>query len=605
MMHDEQLREKVLNNGIRLSDQVEDVDETIRGDGATPAQRYSNMIQLVREIVGGMTDQEKEIATWMVRDMTELGEIGNEVSRRIDGVDWFLSESYFPSSGAVDRKAAGWEEIDPTLGKKSGPGVAKMADNFGLTKERTPHNNVILIGNSFKIYEEHIRDMSVFVSWSELQRDINSVLNDRDVRKAIVQRWGLKVIPQIKEYIEFLTYQKGASDSWGSWQKAAALIQRNFSLSILGFRLSSIALNRVGGTLMNATWLAANHPAALPAYLARAANPLRLPFKLLTGDSKAIRDELLKDGYFYDRWKADAFRVFGQTPREEQGNLTGATKEWKEIGKLRYRQLQQLGVSGMAWAEMRNVIELVQALESTGIKRNRAVEMVENITRDTQNPSTALEETVMYRGLKKSGFAGLFLPFMGQPTVIADYVGQQLDIARDEAKTNKKAAMKRRGIVVIGALITGLYAVVQRAIVRLASKGLLTGEEPDDEEKEQQTLYLVGDAIQELADIGIPGLGRIADIPITIADALRTGKRDGFRNLQRPGSIIGRISSSGIRAIRELLEWKQTKEIDVDEVDIQVVKVGAGLAGEPIGKSEKKKKKKKKGGIRRSSIRRR
>jgi hypothetical protein len=613
MLQDEQLREKVINNGIRLLELKDDADKTIRGEGATPAERYSNMVQLVREIVGGMTQQEKDIATWMVTDMTEIGSIGNEVSRNIDGKDWFTSESHFPATGAVDREAAKWEDTDPAIGKRVPQGLVKMVDNFGLTKERVPHKHTMLIGNAFKIYEDQIRDMSVFISYAELQRDVNNVLNDRDVRKSIVQRWGKGLIPQMKEYYEALTYQRGASDGWGVFQRAAAWVQRQFSVSILGFRMSSIALNRVGGTIMNATWLAANKPKALPAYLALAANPLKVPFKILTKKSKDTRDELLNNGYFRDRWVSDAFRVFGQTPREQQKDLAAGANELKEIGKLRYRQLQQLGVSGMAWAEMRNVIELVHALEKSGVTEGgAAVELAEQITRETQNPSTPLEETILYRDIKKSGIGGLFLPFMGQPSVIGDYVGQQIDIARDEAKTNKTKAVKRIGVTLLGAVLAGLYAVLQRAIVRLASKGLLTGDEPDDKEKIEQALFGITDALQELADIGFPGLGRLVDFPVGIVETLRTGKRGKLSNLQRPGTITGRMTGSGIMAIRELMEWKQTGDIDVDEAERiavglnnslftvlglpsggleQAARVGKGLAGlQPLGKSKKKRK---------------
>jgi len=608
---DPQMRENILHNGFRSADIRTARDKTITGEGSTPVARYINTQKLVSEILDKMSNEETELAKEMSKIMTEMGIVGNEVSRQIDSRDWFNSESYWPASGKIDRKKAGVEDGDPTLAGKVPQGLVKLVDNFGITIERVPHKNPILIGNAFRSFEEHVRDMSVFVTYAELQRDVNTVLNDPDVEASIAQRWGTSMIPEIKRYYAYLTYQEGASDKWNIFQKGAAFIQRNFSVSVLGFRASSIALNRVGGTMMNQVWLLNNMPKVAANYALRAANPLRAPFVLLSKDAKAIREELLGVGYFKARWVNDAFRVFGQTPKEQQRALKAGANELKELGKLKYRQLQNFSMSGMGWAEMRNVVELVQALQDSGKSRAEAIQLAEKITRDTQNPSTPMEDTIMYRDIKKSAFTGLFLPFLGQPTVIADYVGRQIDIARDEAKTDKVAAAKRIAIATLGASLTGIYAVLQRAVVRAASKGLLGGDDEDEKEKDREFFRKMIDTTQELADIIFPGTGRALDLPVAVVESAISGKRDAFRNLQRPGNILGRISVSFIQATREIMEAGQTKDIDFNEVEQiasalnrsvgaiagspgggieQAVRVGKGITGSrPFGKAEKAK----------------
>jgi len=624
MMQDAEARENILHNGMRLARRKSQRETTIKGEGETPLARYLNMGSLVNEIADGMTEQERQIATEMVKNLTSMGPLANEVTRRINAKDLFLSTSYFPMSGAVDRsRVKKWETVDPVLGAQMGEGMTKMVDQWGSSKERVPHRNTILIGDGFNIYDRHVREMSIFIAYSELQRDVLNILDDEDVEGAIVARWGIRMIPEMKMYYENLAHQEAERDRWKVFQRGANFVQRNFSTQLLGFRLSSIGLNRVGGSMLNMAWLLGNMPKVAPAYAKRSANPVRLPFKLLTKDSKEIRDELLKKGYFEDRWVSDPHRVYGQTPREREDARLAGANEALEIGKLRYRQLKQKGMSGMGWAEMRNVIELVQALEDTGNSRAAAIQIAEVVTRDTQNPSTELEETVGYRKLRKSGF-GVFFPFMGQPSVVADYVARQLNIARHESKTNKTAAAKRRGAVAIGAVMAALYAVLQRAIFRAASKGILD----DDEEEiiEKEGMNLVTDSLQELADIGVPGASRIVGPAIAMGEAALTGKRAPLRNLERPGSILGRMSVNFVRAYKELLEWNETKDVDQDELERiiislnnslvsftgaptggleQLEKVRRGVFTErPLGRSGKKKKKKK-GGIRRSSIRRR
>ena len=625
---DPQMRENILHNGFRSADLKTDRDKTITGEGSSPVERYINTQKLVTEILDKMTPEETKLAKEMGKIMTEMGAAGNDVSRRIDARDWFNSESYWPASGKIDRKKAGMEDGDPTLAGKVPQGLVKLVDNFGITIERVPHKNPILIGNAFRSFEEHVRDMSVFVAYAELQRDVNTVLNDPEVEKSIAQRWGTSMIPEIKRYYAYLTYQEGASDKWNLFQKGAAFIQRNFSVSTLGFRMSSIALNRVGGTMMNQVWLLNNMPGVAAHYALRSANPLRVPFAILSKEAKEIREDLLKVGYFKARWETDAFRVFGQTPKEQQRALKAGANELKELGKLRYRQLQNFSMSGMGWAEMRNVVELVQALQDSGKSRAEAIDLAVTITRDTQNPSTPMEDTIMYRDIKRSAFTGVFLPFLGQPTVIADYVGRQIDIARDEAKTDKAAAAKRIAIATLGASLTGIYAVLQRAIVRAASKGVLgDDEEKEEKEKDRELFRRLMDSTQELADIIFPGTGRALDLPHAVIESAISGRRDAFRNLQRPGNVLGRISTSFYQAIRELMEAGQTKDIDFHEAEKigsalnrsvgaltglpgggieQAVRVGKTQLGfQPFGKAEKAKQTSRRRSGRRSKPRKR
>ena len=607
-MQDPDMRENILHNGFLSQEQRGDRQAVIVGTGAEPVERYLNTAKLVREVIAEMSDKEIALAQEMGRLMTGMGEQGNEVSREIDARDWFTKESYWPASGKVDRAKAGWAEVEPGLEKKYGQ-VAKIVDNFGLTKERVPHRNPILIGNAFRSFENHVRDMSVFIAYVKLQRDVNAVLNNERVSIAVQKRWGKGLIPEMKRFYDYLTYQEGASDRWTSFQKAAAIVQRNFSVSVLAFRVSSIALNRVGGTMMNMTWLTNNRPEIAAHYAKRAANPLKVPFFLVTKKSRAIREALMDRGFFIDRWEIDATRVFSQSPAEERGIVAGANA-LKEYGKQKWRYLQNLSLSGMAWAETRNVIELVEAAEDSGMSRKEAIDLAIEITRDTQNPSTPLEETIMYRDIKRTGFVGVFLPFLGQPAVIADYLGREYDMARHEAKTNKVAAAKRLGVAMTGVVITGLYAVLQRAIVRAASRGF----KGDDDDKilgvERTWVRLFQDAMQELSDIVVPGLGRTLDLPFALAESSLTGKRSAFSKMQRPGSTFGRVSSALWQFSREATEALQEGNAEWHEIEQmasslnnslgvlvgsptggleQLARVGKGVSGaQPMGKAPKK-----------------
>jgi hypothetical protein len=445
--------------------------------------------------------------------------------------------------------------------------------------------------------------MTTFIAWSIPHRDAETVLNDKGVREAIIKRWGRAAVGSLKDTFAYATYHKAHSDNWNVFHKSMNWVERQMAVNILGFRASSIMLNRVGGSIMNMAKLVAIDPKVAAEYAKVLISP-RVPIMLTQAD-KQIREMLLDNGYFFARWKHDPFRVFGNLAEKRNMEESAAGKlPVIEEAHLRYRQLQALGTSGLAWAEMRNAIDMVKAMKTAGYSDAKAVAMAEYVTRETQNPSTAIEETGMYRRVKEAAL-GLVFPFLGQPAVVGDFLQREIVQAMHEKRQgNSKQAARRYAGAAVGVAASAAFTVLLRALFRAASNGLLTGE-PDDDDIDREAFYLIRGAASELASVAMPVGDEIVDFPLAMYRTISTGNRKHLFETNVTETMASRVGSSAIRSMNIILQAIEEGEIPEGRGDDlirslnnslgalsglptggaeQAYSVGAGLAGEPFGR---------------------
>lgn len=239
----------------------------------------------------------------------------------------------------------------------------------------------------------------------------------------------------------------------------------------------------------------------------------------------------------------------------------------------------------------------------------------------TQNPSDPLYETTLYANLKENG-AGILFPFMGQPSVVRNLIHSTM-MQRRWARKNGTAEERSQAIRLSNMSLAGVaLSAVAMSAIRLAFRLATRGEWPDDDdEKERAAHDMVSGAAQELMEGFVPGGGRLvyplthvflggpsksrkkgepitaAEVATRINKAFQYGEIEAMpiravRNAVGGISDIAKYSGSTDEVDEERVERGMVKLLDgiammsggvVPAGAVQLVRVGAGLAGEPLG----------------------
>ncbi|MCE5228276.1 hypothetical protein LLG95_01590, partial [bacterium] len=509
---DNEARMKVKLNGFKSFDKRK---LNVHGRDIIGGISPERTAQIVEDLISGtgpfagmgLSEKQKRMVAIM-RELKEAPtEAGNETSHKIFGYPKFLNQTHWRIlTDRSDRPAGNINALEDIKGFDP-----KQLTQMGMVKERVPHGHPIMLENIFDAFLDQVQQMADFTHQSIPSLDALALLNHGAVKpteeearlgvkqqtgfqNAMTERVGAKFAARMKHTIARLTHMETHSEGWGWLQKWLAKMERRAATAILGFRLTSIVVgNRIGGSIMMAAELAKRSPALAAKFFARNLKPVHRDLGLgvlkLSPKMEAIRDKLLENGYFFDRWETSVLRTMANLPTDEDAT--------KSKNLLRARRLTQYALSFMAKAEMANAIRCYETLVADGMSEAEAVEEVERITRLTQNPSTALEETGAYTALKKMGLGGLF-PFFGQPAVSANVLLKDLIKAKGAASAGRPAGRMwgNVGIGLTGLVASAVVTSIARSLVSSASRGLLTGGGDDDDKEKTKTLV---DAASDLA----------------------------------------------------------------------------------------------------------
>jgi hypothetical protein len=272
--------------------------------------------------------------------------------------------------------------------------------------------------------------------------------------------------------------------------------------------------------------------------------------------------------------------------------------------RQRWLDFQRWMLSGMQKAEIANAIDAYQALRAAGWDETRALAACEQWTRDTQNPSTPIEQTGQFVDMRVGGFGGLLAPFFGQPTVTADQLqGQWL-------KARRTKNWRRFAVFAAGVLASAAFSVALAALVRRMNKGMF---QDDDEKKRQREAYnTASEALGETVAVVDPLAGRAADLAFPRLWRLTTGEHVQATKQWSDESLVGQVYNESQAVADGLTKWWEKEELtDADAERLmlsahrslglilglptggveQAVRATAGATGNPIGVTEPKPKK--------------
>ncbi|MEN6532333.1 MAG: LPD1 domain-containing protein [Bryobacteraceae bacterium] len=614
---DNEARMKVKLNGFKSFDKRK---LNVHGRDIIGGISPERTAQIVEDLISGtgpfagmgLSEKQKRMVAIMRVLKEALTEAGNETSHKIFGYQKFRNQTHWRIlTDRSDRPAGNINALEDIKGFDP-----KQLTQMGMVKERVPHGHPIMLENIFDAFLDQVQQMADFTHQSIPSLDALALLNHGAVKpteeearlgvkqqtgfqNAMTERVGAKFASRMKHTIARLTHMETHSEGWGWLQKWLAKMERRAATAILGFRLTSIVVgNRIGGSIMMAAELAKRSPALAAMFFARNLKPVHRDLGLgvlkLSPKMEAIRDKLLEDGYFFDRWETSVLRTMANLPTDEDAT--------KSKNLLRARRLTQYALSFMAKAEMANAIRCYETLVADGMSEAEAVEEVERITRLTQNPSTALEETGAYTALKKMGLGGLF-PFFGQPAVSANVLLKDLIKAKGATKAGRPAGRMwgNVGIGLTGLVASAVVTSVARSLVSSASSGLLTGGgDDDDKEIKKKLVDSASDLAAQLTDIGLPGAGKLVGALVDIARRPATMGNIGTALSE---NMAGRTIDTTARAVHDWYQaasegdrWRFEKAVmdTIDAVSMwtgaptggltQAARVASGLGGHRLGK---------------------
>jgi hypothetical protein len=467
--------------------------------GLEDSTRKGNIDEISRQA----TPQEQAIADAMVDELTAMGTPANEITKLLSGKEEFNEAAYFPMRADITQKDSPKLDTAKLIEESVSSYTTRTLEDLGIRKETVRHQLPLIIGNAFNIFDRHIDKMSSFIHLTMPIRTTLRVLGHPMYSAAMNTIYGTAFRANIREMLERLaglsSYTDGHSDLLKFWEKIAS----NSSVAILAYRPTTYAFNRIGGSVMIWAELMKTDPKLAAAYVV-----YNHPIFLSSKASKEALAAMERNGYLHKRWNQDLSRLFIQIAQDEKWKSTTTNLRWKK--------LQNHALTPMANAEKRNAIVLFTILRASGMSVEAAVDRVAEITRRTQNPTSALDESGYIEDFKSSGFGGVF-PFMGQPTVVGNNILGEIIRLKGGHGSTRSLVCALVGMV----LSSVLTAAVRRLVNELAGRGgkKTTGEKNLDS--------LAGIAT-EYIDIFLPGSGAVLD---GIAGAISRGKFE-MRSMQ-------------------------------------------------------------------------
>ncbi len=133
--------------------------------------RYVMDKEMLGNLAARLTEEQRAYVEEMQKYLTSLGKKGNEVSRKLYGIDIFTEEFYFP----IKVKS---EYLEVHTGKTGDPNIK----NRGMTKEVQPNAKDPLVLQGFdEIMVDHINNMATYHAFVLPMEDLRRVLNYKPV----------------------------------------------------------------------------------------------------------------------------------------------------------------------------------------------------------------------------------------------------------------------------------------------------------------------------------------------------------------------------------------------------------------------------------------
>lgn len=444
-----------------------------------------------QQVLDTITPTERAIIGEAQSIASEMADAGNAVSMRVHGREIFSDPDYVV--GMQPDRMSSPTDADMDSGRFG----LQVLENSGFTKLPIEHKHALKIGDFFGKVDQHVDGMSKYVNMLIPLRQVRQTLRaDNDMLRRVMNeslgRDFTRYLDRTLQAVAGFTQRAQPPETL----RAVTAATSNVASSLINANPTVYAVNRVPGSVMNLAWMTLHHPRVAAAYAAT----MLTPTSFALPENRRVRDYLEEHGYMGRRWLEDFDVVAAPLRRQamQSGRLPVVETLWTKI-KMR------LPFSPRN-AEIRNAIRAFKALKMAGMSEAQARDAVAQMTRDTQNSSSAIDDSPFIMDLRESDWGGL-LPFMSQPVVARNFLAQQWNLRGRDDKRNK-------GAIAI-ALMGLLSSIAAYLAVGVGDRWLRRDKDESEKQAHRRKLLTALRGIQQITDTALPASSIITDAVVS------------------------------------------------------------------------------------------
>ena len=472
------------------------------------------------QLLGLLTDEQREIAQKMQKYMTEQGATwGNEITMARWGYRAFTEENYFPLT--TDR------EDRPARADDASEGSLYRLQNISATKPLTQNaNNAVMLYSIFDVYADHMADMAKYNAMVLPIIDAQKWYNYREGHKneaGQVSTWTVqRTLTQVygrdanRFVIQFLKDLNGVKENGARGEGLAKKMISNY-------KRAAVAANLRVALLQPTAYVRAS--AVLDAkYLTRA-------FGERTSTKEATAEMLARSGI--GLWKSMGMfdTDVGRSIRDQIKGKGSAVESLVDKTMV----LAEKGDS-ITWARLWRACKL-EVADKQHLSGEQLLDATAKRFREVIYRTQVIDSTMTRSHMMRSGstFAAIFTSFMSEPTVSYNLIMTASEkIWEDTKKYGAKMAVKRNWKTAGRAWQAYILSAVASAMVEALADAW---RDPGDDKDTQKLLNAFRDNLgSDLNPLNkLPGLRDI----FSIFEGYDTNRTDmaAFSNLNKAIAI--------------------------------------------------------------------
>ena len=472
------------------------------------------------QLLGLLTDEQREIAQKMQKYMTEQGATwGNEITMARWGYRAFTEENYFPLT--TDR------EDRPARADDASEGSLYRLQNISATKPLTQNaNNAVMLYSIFDVYADHMADMAKYNAMVLPILDAQKWYNYKEGHKneaGQVSTWTVqRTLTQVygrdanRFVIQFLKDLNGVKENGARGEGIAKKMISNY-------KRAAVAANLRVALLQPTAYVRAS--AVLDAkYLTRA-------FGERTSTKEATAEMLERSGI--GLWKSMGMfdTDVGRSIRDQIKGKGSAVESLVDKTMV----LAEKGDS-ITWARLWRACKL-EVQDKQHLSGEQLLDATAKRFREVIYRTQVIDSTMTRSHMMRSGstFAAIFTSFMSEPTVSYNLIMTASEkIWEDTKKYGAKMAVKRNWKTAGRAWYAYILSAVASAMVEALADAW---RDPSDDKDTQKLLSAFKDNLgSDLNPLNkLPGLRDI----FSIFEGYDTNRTDmaAFSNLNKAIAI--------------------------------------------------------------------
>lgn len=472
------------------------------------------------QLLGLLTDEQREIAKKMQKYMTEQGATwGNEITMARWGYRAFTEENYFPLT--TDR------EDRPARADDASEGSLYRLQNISATKPLTQNaNNAVMLYSIFDVYADHMADMAKYnamvlpiidaqkwYNYKEGHKNEAGQVSTWTVQRTLTQVYGRDANRFV---IQFLKDLNGVKENGARGEGLAKKMISNY-------KRAAVAANLRVALLQPTAYVRAS--AVLDAkYLTRA-------FGERTSTKEATAEMLARSGI--GLWKSMGMfdTDVGRSIRDQIKGKGSAVESLVDKTMV----LAEKGDS-ITWARLWRACKL-EVADKQHLSGEQLLDATAKRFREVIYRTQVIDSTMTRSHMMRSGstFAAIFTSFMSEPTVSYNLIMTASEkIWEDTKKYGAKMAVKRNWKTAGRAWQAYILSAVASAMVEALADAW---RDPGDDKDTQKLLNAFRDNLgSDLNPLNkLPGLRDI----FSIFEGYDTNRTDmaAFSNLNKAIAI--------------------------------------------------------------------